>query len=399
MTCHEESYNQAELKLSIFDSVNLLNQEHWNAIVPPNEVYLTLPYLKALESTLADRIDFRYILFYSETFQPIGVAIVQLLRFTNDDLNTDDLHDRFGHYVSEKFIHNLDARVLLCGNAFSTGENGFIFCDTVSNDMAKRNLSRALNRIKRDEKKANNGVSIILLKDFWPKSFNGMEVLEHDGFSHFEIDVNMVVKMKPNWQSFDDYLCDLVTKFRTKVKGIYKKSSALRMKPLTPEEIAQYQDRIDQLYGDVLERADYRFGNLKADTFRMFAESMPKDFRLAGYFLQDELVGFSTCFKGNEVVDANFVGIDYRYNHEYAIYQRMLCDFIQYTIDCGLQELRLGRTAEEIKSTLGAEPIHMKLYVKHKNHITNKLVKPIVGLIKPSKFGTRKPFKAVLYQQ
>ena len=37
--------------------------------------------------------------------------------------------------------------------------------------------------------------------------------------------------------------------------------------------------------------------------------------------------------------------------------------------------------------------------LKHKNHITNKLVKPIVGLIKPSKFGTRKPFKAVLYQQ
>ncbi len=397
MTFHAP-HSHSELKLSIFDSVNLLNQNHWNSIVPKNEVYLTMQYLKALESTLADRINFRYILFYDEMYNPVGVAIVQLLRFTDNDLNTEDLHDRFGHFVSDKFIHNLDARVLLCGNAFSTGENGFIFKDSVSNEMAKRNLSRALNRIKRDEKKANDGVSIILLKDFWEESFADMETLEHDGFIHFEIDVNMVIKMKPNWDTFDDYLSDLVTKFRTKVKGIYKKSNDLVMKSLSPDEIEEHQDKIDQLYGDVLERADYRFGKLKAETFKMFAETMPDDFRLAGYFLNDELVGFSTCFKGNKVVDANFVGIDYRYNHEYAIYQRMLCDFIQYTIDCGLQELRLGRTAEEIKSTLGAEPQHMKLYVKHKNHITNKLVKPIVGLIKPSKFEIRKPFKAVLYQ-
>ena len=117
MTFHAP-HSHSELKLSIFDSVNLLNQNHWNSIVPKNEVYLTMPYLKALESTLADRINFRYILFYDEMYNPVGVAIVQLLRFTDNDLNTEDLHDRFGHFVSDKFIHNLDARVLLCGNAF-----------------------------------------------------------------------------------------------------------------------------------------------------------------------------------------------------------------------------------------------------------------------------------------
>ena len=126
MNCHTTT-DQVDLKLSIFDSVNLLNQQHWDALVPSNEVYMSMPYLKALEATLGDHIDFRYILFYNESFDPVGVAIVQLLRFSNQEMNTVDLQERFGSYISDKLLHNLDARVLLCGNAFSTGENGFMF--------------------------------------------------------------------------------------------------------------------------------------------------------------------------------------------------------------------------------------------------------------------------------
>jgi predicted N-acyltransferase len=390
--------DQSDLKLSIFDSIHLLPSDHWESLVPKAEVYMTLPYLQALEASLGNRIDFRYILFYNKDFNPVGVAVVQLLRFTGNELNINDLQTRFGNYISEKILHNLDARVLLCGNAFSTGENGFIFCQTVSNDVAKKNLSRALDRIKRDEKKANNGVSIILLKDFWPESFDSLEVLKEEDFSEFMIDVNMVIKIKPNWKTFEDYLQDLVTKFRTKVKGIYKKSQAIESKVLSPEEIEQHHDRINVLYSNVLERADYRFGELDASTFKLFTAAMSENFRMTGYFLKNELVGFSTSFKGKLVVDANFVGIDYALNHEHAIYQRMLCDFIQYAIDSNVKELRLGRTAEEMKSTLGAEPIEMKLFVKHKNSITNKLIKPIISQITPSKFDLRRPFKALLYQ-
>ncbi|MFT5724738.1 MAG: putative N-acyltransferase [Bacteroidia bacterium] len=393
------NHDQEDLKLSIFDSVHLLPQTHWETLAPETNVYMSLPYLRALEGSLGDKIDFRYILFYNNDFQPVGIAVVQLLRFSGKELNTKDLHTRFGHFLSDKLLNNLDARVLLCGNAFSTGENGFAFCSSVPNDTAKTNLSRALDRIKRDEKKANNGVSIILLKDFWPASFDQLKSLKADGYTEFMIDVNMVVHIKPNWNQFDDYMEDLVTKFRTKVKGIYKKSEQIQSRILSATDIEALSDDINQLYGNVLERVDYRFGELTATTFQRFAEALPELFRLTGYFFEEKLVGFSTCFKSEDVLDANFVGINYDLNHSHAIYQRMLCDFIKYAIECGAKELRLGRTAEEMKSTLGAEPIEMKLYVKHKNHITNKLVKPIVSQITPSKFELRKPFKAVLYQK
>ena len=106
------------------------------------------------------------------------------------------------------------------------------------------------------------------------------------------------------------------------------------------------------------------------------------------------MVGFSSCFHFNNVVDANYVGIDYNYNKDYAVYQRMLYDFVELSICLNANELRLGRTAELIKSSMGALPVNMKLYVKHRNSISNKLLGPFVSSINPSKFELRSPFKA-----
>jgi hypothetical protein len=296
-------------------------------------------------------------------------------------------------------LNKIDAKVMLCGNAFSTGENGYLFCETVASDIAQLNLSHALTRIKRHEKRANNSVNVIMLKDFWPSSFDKLTVLtEEEGFSEFMIDVNMVIRMHDNWTTYEAYLNDMITKFRTKIKGIYKKSSTVEARILTYEQIRDEAESIYRLYHNVLDRSDYRFGQLTPKSFENFAHEVPDHFRFMGYYKDDYMVGFSTCFWFNDIIDANFVGIDYELNHDYAIYQRMLCDFVQTAIECEAKSVHLCRTAEEIKSCLGAEPVNMKLLVKHRNAITNKLVKPIVSHILPSKFELRRPFKAVLYQ-
>ncbi len=390
---------ESTLKLSISDSAHLINHGHWESIVGDRNVYLTIPYLTALEASLSNDIHFKYILFYDHGFEPVGVAVVQLLHFTNKELNVKDLESRFGSIISEHLLNKIDARVMLCGNAFCTGENGFLFCETVASDIAHLNLSHALTRIKRHERKANNGVNVIMLKDFWPSSFNDIQVFSEDeGFSEFMIDVNMVINVKENWTSFEAYMDDMITKFRTKIKGIYKKSSSVEARILTHEQIREESEAIDRLYHNVLDRSDYRFGELTPKSFEYFARNVSEHFRFMGYYKDDKMVGFSTCFWFNDLIDANFVGIDYELNHDYAIYQRMLCDFVQTAIECKAKTIHLGRTAEEIKSCLGAEPVNMKLLVKHRNAITNKLVKPIVSHISPSKFELRRPFKAVLYQ-
>ena len=117
-------------------------------------------------------------------------------------------------------------------------------------------------------------------------------------------------------------------------------------------------------------------------------------FIVNGYFFEDNLVGFSTTFINNKVVEAGYIGLDYEYNYKYAVYQKMLYNYVKQGIHYNSTELRLGRTAEEIKSTLGAEPVNMKLYARHRNSLSNTFIKPIIESITPSEFEVRKPFKS-----
>ena len=124
---------------------------------------------------------------------------------------------------------------------------------------------------------------------------------------------------------------------------------------------------------------------------------MGPKFIVKGYLRDEELVGFSSAFICNDIVDANYVGINYDLNHKHAIYQRMLYDYVALAMENNSAELRFGRTAEEIKSTIGAEPVAMNLYIRHKSRIKDKVLKPIFASIKPSEFELRKPFKALEY--
>jgi hypothetical protein len=56
--------------------------------------------------------------------------------------------------------------------------------------------------------------------------------------------------------------------------------------------------------------------------------------------------------------------------------------------------LRLtGRTASEIKSTLGAQPRTLTCYCKHKYYLPNLILKPFIKNVKIKSFKQHQPFK------
>src|SRR5690606_21443559 len=157
-----------------------------------------------------------------------------------------------------------------------------------------------------------------------------------------------------------DYLNSMTAKFRTKAKGVFKKSAQITTKDFDLNDVLNYKERIVELYLQVLEKSDFSVGALNGEAFYNLKKNLEDKFIIKGYFFKDELVGFSSAFILNGNIDANYIGIDYNYNYEYAVYQKMLYDFVELAIAKNVTELRLGRTAEEIKSCLGAQPTNMK---------------------------------------
>jgi len=388
-----EKTDAVKLRHSFFDSVKMINTDHWNAVAGDKNVYLSIEYLQALEDSLRGTVNFRYIVFYNSKYIPVGVATVQILDFVDKKEKYGDAFCVLGQKVKHKLLGHLDMKVMVCGNVFSTGENGFLYSDEVAPENAYINLSNALYRLRRSEK-INGRISIILLKEFWPTSYKYTEVLKVHDFRDFNIDVNMVLKIHESWKTMDDYLDSMVSKFRTKAKSVFKRSAAIISREMSAEDVNLNSAKIIQLYESVLENADFTFGELNGASFVNFKKLLADKFIFKGYFLDNKLVGFSSAFISNQFIDANYVGLDYSVNHDYSLYQKMLYDYTELAIEKGVHELRFGRTAEEIKSCLGAEPKDMKLYVKHRNAVSNKLIKPLIEAISPSKYELRKPFKA-----
>lgn len=82
-------------------------------------------------------------------------------------------------------------------------------------------------------------------------------------------------------------------------------------------------------------------------------------------------------------------------NKEYELYQNILYDYINETITNNLPQLILGRTAAEIKSTVGAQAYQLTCYIRHINPLSNHLIKPFIDSIKTIDWIPRSPFKEV----
>ena len=79
---------------------------------------------------------------------------------------------------------------------------------------------------------------------------------------------------------------------------------------------------------------------------------------------------------------------------EKQIYLNMLLDMVKFAIEEQFSRVIFGRTALEIKSTIGAEPVEIYGLIKHNNFLINLFMKKIFPSLSPqTEWIQRKPFK------
>jgi len=377
--------------LHIVDSVDLVDSNNWNFILPSQNIYLSIPYLKAIEDGLT-KAEFRYVVFLDNNSDLIGIAYFQLLWITKNEINSHALVNKFGRAFPKSIIEQLKSRILICGNAFATGENGFYFSSTIGTSEKIQLLNQAFERVVKAEKQKQKPISIALIKEFWSTS-NIYNTFSKVSFHELMIDVNMVVDLDSRWRTFDDYLFSLNSKFRTKAKQVFNKSDKLEIVDFDCESILERINDINELYHGMVDKANFSFGRLNANTFLLLKKTLKDSFYFKAYLLNNQLIGFATATHFDNILDGNFIGINHRFVKDYALYQRILYDFIDFGIKCKSKVIRLGRTAEEIKSGVGALPKNMTFYAKHQSKFFNLILTPFLKKVKPSEYNIRQPFK------
>lgn len=370
-----------------FNAVKDIPQEFWQQLQCKN-TYYTPEFLHAYEIANND-IVCKYIVIVNEKHEATAFAITQLVTIPIETITQNiKISDNFKKQINSLFC-NSTLRIMFCGNIFLSGEYGtFIRKGENTNEMFHA-LAKALKKLMKATKK----LQAVFVKDFKKSSLKLTDQLIDYKYTAMKVEPNMIITLQPEWKSFDDYKNALKSKYRVKANKADSKSKSLIAKEFTAQEIEYYKSELQALYENTIANADFNAQVLNLNTYTHLKKSYGSQFIVKGYFLENKLIGFLSAMMHQKNLDAHFIGLNYSLNKEYAIYPRILNDYVRLGIQYGATHINLGRTASEIKSTLGAKPQDLICYIRHKKLFINSLIRPFIKKIKIKSFKEHAPFK------
>jgi len=210
-----------------------------------------------------------------------------------------------------------------------------------------------------------------------------------------QVQPNMVLDMREQWQTLEDYKNSFTKKYRQRFNGAKNKSKNIKKRELNYDEILENEEKLYALYKNVSDNARVNSFVLNPKHFSCLKKELQDSIKLFGYFLDNELIGFYTLIINNSVLETYFLGYNKTLQQKHKIYLNMLFDMAQYGIENKFKTIVYARTAMEIKSSIGAKPKTMYIYMKHTNNfIANTILKFIVKYLNPTTQWTeRHPFK------
>lgn len=382
------------LNANYYSSVDEIPSKVWNSLNANKNVYFKKSFLKSVEEN-HQNLGFFYVVLLDNHGNPKCFGSIQIIDFFFESVKND--LESFQKKIKELgqklylFPKKKPFKLLICGNTFVSGEHGILIANGFDKKQTIKELAKAiLNYVNSND---NYQIDVFLFKDFVNESLSITNELKDYNYHPFSVEPNMVLHLDKSWNTFDDYLQALKTKFRVKAKKALKLSKSLSVKDVTKDSITQQLSEMEQLYKKVAKNASFNLNDFNLNTYQEFMYYLDNNYIIKTYYLENKMVGFMSGVINNDSLDAHFVGIDYNLNREFAIYQRMLYDYIKVAIDNNLKTLNFGRTASEIKSSVGAEPQDLTIYLRHKKSITNKIIKLFLRRVEPTPFRQNLPFK------
>ncbi|MEZ4916091.1 MAG: peptidogalycan biosysnthesis protein [Chitinophagales bacterium] len=287
-------------------------------------------------------------------------------------------------------LDRINWNLAVLGNVFITGDNGQAWYKNIAPSIKWKLINEAIEQYTKLE-----NVDAVLISDIDNLHLAGSNYLVEQKFRKFEVEPDLKFYVQPGWNTFDDYLQNLTSKYRVRTNKVLEKSENITIKNLNTEDILQYENLIYKLYSNVVNQADFKLAEVPKNYFSKMKNALPNIFQVHGFFKENELIGFVCYFINTHCINVNFVGINYEYNKTYSLYQRMLYHCIEEGIKQKTGMVHFGRTATEIKTTIGALPFKSYSFIKHNSAIPNIAIKPLTTYLKPEPFTQRNPFKTV----
>jgi predicted N-acyltransferase len=342
--------------------------EYWDVLASSN-IFLSRKYLLALDQSAPRNMTCRYIGLFNQN-KLVGIINTQLLnasQIVSFGINKNCIKFRIRNFLLKKFANN----VLFIGNNMLTGQNAFLNDNDISSKELLNFIQNPVNQIIKDYKCKGIKVHIITYKDFSENDSKHFISSPFSKYYPFEVQPNMIFTNNSLWKTENDYVNSLTKKYRDHYKRARKKAGHIIKRQFSLEDILVHEEKLYELYLNVTKNAPFNTFYLTHNHFYSMKKNLQDNFLLYAYSYEGNLIGFNTLIVNNNSLDTYFLGYDEYCQKERMIYLNMLYDMVGYSISKGFLTINFGRTALEIKSSVGAKPYKVFGFMKHTNPMLN----------------------------
>ncbi|MES2259616.1 MAG: GNAT family N-acetyltransferase [Pseudomonadota bacterium] len=387
----------ADLYYALADSIGMLDAGAWRELAKESGFFMSIDYLKALESVLPLNLSPRYALIYcgeGMERKPVAAVYMQIAEISLAQARPEKSAEQQGRVAPlERLAGSAKQRVLTCGNLLTYGQHGIAFAPGVDSKLAWHGVAEVLYRVRQAEKLVGK-THFIMIKDLHEPFAAQASYLENLSYRYVETEPNMLLALDPAWTSYDDYLASLASKYRTKIRSTIFKvmdDAACTVEQVT--DLSAVQQHIHQLYKAVQVNADFRPFELLPHYFPALQQVAGERFRCSVVRRDNAMLGFLISVADGDTALAYHIGFDRGAAADLPIYLRLLHAGIADAIALGCKQISYGRTALEPKASLGAKPQAFGILVRHRQPVLNKLMKRLLLGIEHDDAPERNPFK------
>jgi predicted N-acyltransferase len=388
--------------IAIADRIALLDAQGWDRATAGQSWFFSRAYLQTIERVPPDAIEPRYAL-VGDDEGPFAAVVMQWAEVAGSDLRPLARDDDDGPSPLHRLMSKLGSplkrhwreRVLVCGNLLTYGEHGVAVAPDTDPAAVWPAVAEVLYRVRRAEKLGGQA-GFVLIKDVLARSRESIAVLRNVGYREVPTEPNMVLVLQPAWRDHAAYLGAMASKYRSAVKKKILEpieSAGLAVRVFEPD--AAHDARMHALYLQVHEKASARPFTLQPGYFAALASAGDERVRCSGIFDEKAtMLGFIVTLRDEPQALAYHIGFDRAAAAEHPLYLRLLHASIEQAIALGARELSFGRTALEPKARLGAKPQEVAVWVRHRQPVLNRMLKPLVTLAHHDDAPQCHPFKA-----
>ncbi len=381
--------------IGVFRSAKEVPSDLWMQLQHRN-CFLDKTYLNAVEEAGYEGLSFYYIFKKNKSNKEISFHYFQIVDLAQRDLNSILNLDPYGQLLNvfsqvlDKFIFGIKRNkphyLIVSGNILLSGDYGVI-----SDKRDSKSLFESIELIKKELNAAGKVVATIV-KDL-PKEDKMVEDFPQHKFLPMVMDPIMEFDVDPKWMKFDDYLLALSSKYRVRANNVMKKMEGVEIRDFNADDFKKHKTTLYELYKGVQQKSPVRLLSCKIDyLFNLL--NLSNDRIIFRTFWKDKkIIAFMTVIMNGNELEAHHIGFDYSLNKILAIYQNILYHYIEIAIQHKMQRISFGRTALEIKSTVGAVPVEYKAFMRFENKIVNSLISHVLPEKSGSDWIQRNPFK------